>query len=171
MNNIQQYFQYHHTSLKWFVFKIFYQCGQMHKLFSFHQCDPDSFQHISVNAGHTVPWNDKGGQTLANSHHQIISISILLIEFLGNWQFWTEREIDRAARWLFNVHLFIYFLISHFLSSQEKRSCLKNMVVQMAPLMNTGPLNIFGHTVNFESWMGHNVQRLIIVKVFLERGG
>ena len=67
-------------------------------LFLYYQRDPDSFQHISVNAGHTVPWNDKGGQTLANSHHQIISISILLIEFLGNWQFWTEREIDRAAR-------------------------------------------------------------------------
>ena len=29
-NNIQQYLQYHHTSLKWFVFNIFYQCGQMH---------------------------------------------------------------------------------------------------------------------------------------------
>ena len=67
-------------------------------LFLYDQRDPDSFQHISVNAGHTVPWNDKGGQTLANSCHQIISISILSIEFLGHWQFWTEGEIDRAAR-------------------------------------------------------------------------
>ena len=50
-------------------------------LLSFHQRDPDCFQHIPLNAGHTVPWNDKGGQTLANSCHQIISISILSIEF------------------------------------------------------------------------------------------
>ena len=76
--NIQQHFQYHNTCLKWF---FFFKFGQMHQLFSFHQRDPDGIQHISVNAGHTVSWNDKGGQTLANSCHQIISISILSIEF------------------------------------------------------------------------------------------